>query len=49
VSQVLNGIQQLLSEPNELSPAQADAYMYYTKKPDDYRKRILSQAKQYAL
>lgn len=49
VSQVLTGIQKLLDEPNEMSPAQADAYMYFTKRKAEYRKRVLDQAKRYMI
>ena len=47
MSQVLTGIQKLLNEPNELSPAQSDAYMFFTKRKADYRKKIIEQAKRY--
>jgi ubiquitin-conjugating enzyme E2 I len=49
IKQVLTGIQDLLDTPNDASPAQADAYMYHTKKPDEYRKRVLAQASKYAV
>lgn len=49
VNQILKGIQQLLSEPNEMSPAQADAYMFYTKKRAEYRKKVLEQARKFTV
>ena len=47
--QVLTGIQTLLGEPNEHSPAQADAYMYYTQKRSEYRKHVVAQAQKYTV
>lgn len=47
--QILMGIRDLLDTPNDSSPAQADAYMFHTKKPDEYRRRVLAQAAKYAV
>jgi ubiquitin-protein ligase len=47
VKQVVTGIQQLLDAPNEKSPAQADAYMHYTKRRNEYRRMVIEQAKKY--
>jgi ubiquitin-protein ligase len=49
IRQVLTGIQSLLAEPNELSPAQEDAYLVFTKRPTEYRQRVLAQAQKYVL
>lgn len=49
VNQILKGIQQLLDTPNEHSPAQADAYMFFTQRTEDYRKKVLAQARHYSI
>jgi hypothetical protein len=49
VCQVLVGIQALLAEPNDRSPAQAPAYMFFTKRRDTYQHLVLLQAQKYAL
>ena len=49
VNQILKGIQQLLDSPNEHSPAQADAYMYFTQRTEEYRKKVLAQARHYSI
>ena len=36
--------QDLLDDPNPKSPAQADAYMLFTQKRDEYRRRVRAQA-----
>lgn len=43
------GIQTLLGEPNEHSPAQADAYMFFTQKPAEFRRRVVAQAQKYTV
>lgn len=47
VKQILLGIQELLDNPNEASPAQSDAYVKFTKEPADYQRRVRQQALQY--
>jgi ubiquitin-conjugating enzyme E2 I len=37
-------MQDLLGDPNPKSPAQADAYMLFTQKPEEYRRRVRAQA-----
>nr|ACM50882.1 E2 ubiquitin conjugating enzyme [Ulva fasciata] len=49
VNQILKGIQQLLDSPNEHSPAQADAYMFFTQRTEEYRKKVLAQARHYSI
>ncbi|KAJ3109232.1 E2 SUMO-conjugating protein ubc9 [Physocladia obscura] len=46
VKQILLGIQDLLNDPNPLSPAQADAYMLFKKDRAAYDRRIKQQAKE---
>jgi ubiquitin-protein ligase len=47
--QVVTGIQKLLAEPNESSPAQAEAYMFYTTKRKEYCAMVVEQARRYTL
>ena len=42
--QATNCAQDLLDDPNPKSPAQADAYMLFTQKRDEYRRRVRAQA-----
>ena len=44
IKQMLLGIQELLDNPNEKSPAQRDAYELFVKDKIAYRKRIKEQA-----
>ncbi|KAL6748165.1 ubiquitin-conjugating enzyme E2 I [Haematococcus lacustris] len=48
IKQVLKGIQELLVTPNDLSPAQVEAWELHTHRPAEYRRRVLQQAKKYA-
>ncbi|KAL0050365.1 hypothetical protein WJX82_009777 [Trebouxia sp. C0006] len=43
VNQILLGIQDLLNDPNPNSPAQSDAYMLFTQKPAEYKRRVRAQ------
>lgn len=47
VKQILLGIQELLDNPNPLSPAQRDAFELYQKNKKEYSKRIREQAKKF--
>lgn len=47
VSQVLNGVQELLDEPNPHSPAQSDAYHALTQKPAEYAQKVREQARRH--
>ena len=49
VTQVLTGIQTLLNEPNEASPAQEQAYFIFVQEKQKYRQRVLAQAKHYSM
>ena len=44
IKQVLIGIQELLDDPNDKSPAQRDAYELFVKDKPAYRKKIKEQA-----
>ena len=44
IKQMLLGIQELLDNPNEKSPAQRDAYELFVKDKIAYRKKIKEQA-----
>ena len=44
VKQALLSIQDLLTNPNPLSPAQAEAYHDFKKKPTEYVKKVREQA-----
>ena len=47
IRQILLGIQDLLDNPNPLSPAQAEPYLLYTQDKEKYRKRIKEQAMEF--
>ena len=36
-------MQDLLNDPNPNSPAQSDAYMLFTQKPAEYKRRVRAQ------
>lgn len=44
MKQILLGIQDLLNDPNPLSPAQTDAYMLFKNNKQEYSRKILAQA-----
>jgi len=44
VKQLLLGIQDLLDEPNELDPAQADPFKLFRDDKEEYRRRVRAQA-----
>ncbi|KXN70939.1 putative ubiquitin--protein ligase hus5 [Conidiobolus coronatus NRRL 28638] len=46
VKQILLGIQDLLNSPNELSPAQHEAFNLFRKDVDAYEKRVRQQARE---
>ena len=39
--------QELLDTPNPLSPAQADAYVMFQQRPDEYKRRVRAEAGKY--
>jgi len=43
VKQILQGIQDLLTDPNPNSPAQTDAYVDYTKNKKQYETKVKKQ------
>jgi ubiquitin-conjugating enzyme E2 I len=47
VKQILLGVQELLDNPNEKSPAQSDAYVIYTTRVEEYKRTIKDQALKY--
>ena len=47
VKQILLGVQELLDTPNPLSPAQADAYVMFQQRPDEYKRRVRAEAGKY--
>ena len=47
VKQVLMGIQELLDNPNEKSPAQSEAYATYTSDRASYERRVKLEVKKY--
>jgi len=47
VSQVLNGVQELLDEPNPASPAQTEAYRALTQQPAEYARTVRDQARKH--
>lgn len=47
MKQILLGIQDLMDDPNPLSPAQTDAYMLFKNNRTEYDKRIKAQAQKY--
>lgn len=40
-------VQELLDAPNALSPAQSDAYLMFTQRLDDYKRRVKQEAAKY--
>ena len=46
IPQILLGIQDLMCNPNEKSPAQADPYVAYTQNRQEYIRRVKAQAEQ---
>ena len=48
VKDILLGIQDLLANPNNKSPAQKEAIESYNKKSDEYRRKVREQAKECA-
>ncbi|KAI8057038.1 SUMO-conjugating enzyme ubc9 [Syncephalis plumigaleata] len=47
VKEILLGIQDLLNDPNPMSPAQTDAYTLFGEKdPDEYIRRVRQQARE---
>jgi len=47
VKQILLGIQELLSHPNELDPAQENAYYIFRENQDEYLEQVKKQARKY--
>eukprot|EP00850_Spirogloea_muscicola_P006806 SM000033S12327 [mRNA] locus=s33:260826:261798:+ [translate_table: standard] len=47
VKQILIGIQELLDAPNPADPAQTDAYTLFIQDPEEYKRRVRHQSKQY--
>lgn len=47
VKELLLGIQDLLINPNERDPAQAEAYNIYVRSRDEYERRIKEQTKRF--
>lgn len=48
LKQICLGIQDLLDSPNPNSPAQEPAWRSFSKNKEEYEKKVLLQAKQYA-
>ena len=48
VKDILLGIQDLLANPNNKSPAQKEAFESFNKKSDEYRRKVREQAKECA-
>ncbi|KAJ2382721.1 SUMO-conjugating enzyme UBC9, partial [Coemansia sp. RSA 2559] len=48
IKQILLGVQDLLNDPNNSDPAQAEAYQLYRKDKKSYEKRIRAQAQKFA-
>ena len=46
VKDILLGIQDLLANPNNKSPAQKEAFESFNKKSDEYRRKVREQAKE---
>ena len=46
VKDILLGIQDLLANPNNKSPAQKEAFESYNKESDEYRRKVREQAKE---
>lgn len=47
IKQLLLGIQDLLSDPNPKSPAQAEAYQLFVNNREEYERRVVQQAAKY--
>lgn len=47
VKQILLGVQELLDNPNAQSPAQSDAFVTFTQRLPEYRKKVQQQAGKY--
>lgn len=47
VKQILMGIQDLLDNPNPMSPAQSDAFVMYQQRREEYKKRVRQEAAKY--
>jgi len=47
VKQILQGIQDLLTDPNPNSPAQTEAYVDYTKHPKQYEQKVKKQVEKF--
>ncbi|OQV21186.1 SUMO-conjugating enzyme UBC9-B [Hypsibius exemplaris] len=47
VKEILLGIQDLLVNPNEKDPAQAEAYQIFIRSKDEYTKRVKEQTKKF--
>ena len=47
LKQILLGVQDLLNNPNEKSPAQSEAFMDYTKRRRAYETRVKQEVKKY--
>lgn len=48
VKEILLGIQDLLINPNERDPAQAEAYNIYIRSREEYDRKVKEQAKRFA-
>jgi ubiquitin-conjugating enzyme E2 I len=48
VKQILQGIQDLLDQPNPDSPAQSEAFTLFTGNPAEYKRRVKLEAKKNA-
>lgn len=49
LKQLVLGIQELLNNPNEKSPAQSEAYHEYCKNRNVYERKVKEQAKKYTV
>ena len=47
IKQILQGIQDLLTDPNPNSPAQTEAYVDYTKNLKEYESKVKKQVDKY--
>ncbi|PRW60558.1 SUMO-conjugating enzyme SCE1 [Chlorella sorokiniana] len=47
VKQILMGIQDLLDNPNPMSPAQSDAFVMFQQRREEYKKRVRQEAAKY--
>eukprot|EP00013_Stygamoeba_regulata_P026122 CAMPEP_0177655642 /NCGR_PEP_ID=MMETSP0447-20121125/15093_1 /TAXON_ID=0 /ORGANISM="Stygamoeba regulata, Strain BSH-02190019" /LENGTH=158 /DNA_ID=CAMNT_0019159609 /DNA_START=26 /DNA_END=502 /DNA_ORIENTATION=+ len=48
IKQILLGIQDLLDNPNEMSPAQHEAFQLFVRNKTEYAKEVRAQAQRYA-